>query len=127
MGLKCDPGDYLVIVDCDLDNPTPLKFVDFGSEFMITLGSSHSSLGLCAELNTETKNYELRTCDSGDDLQRLTSGNGSHDGTGRFEMYPKSKSGFCLTQRHEPKYGEQLRAETCESARHSNTSFWIKY
>ena len=127
MGSKCDQGDFLVIVDCDQDNPTPLKFVDYGSEFMIEIGGSQSSAGLCAELNMNTKNYELQKCDSGDALQRLTSGNGSHDGMGRFEMYPTSKSGFCLTQRHEPKYGEQLRAETCESARHSNTSFWNKY
>jgi hypothetical protein len=127
MGAKCDQGDLLVVVDCDIDKPTPLKFVDFGKEFMLEIGGSQSSEGLCAELNTSTKNYELQKCDSGDDLQRFLSGNESREGTGRFELYPKSKSGFCLTQRHEPKYGEQLRAETCGSARHSNTSFWNEY
>jgi hypothetical protein len=94
---------------------------------MIQIGGTQTSDELCLELNTKSWNYEVKRCDTSDALQRFASGNGNHDGSGRFEMYPTTKSNFCLTQRHHPKYGEQLRAETCESARRSNTSFWIKY
>lgn len=90
MGSNCDQGDLLVVVDCDIDNPTPLRFVDFGREFMLEISGSQSLKGLCAELNTSTKCYELQKCDSGDDLQRFTSGNGSREGTGT----PSRKAAF---------------------------------
>jgi hypothetical protein len=126
-GSDCDVGDYMIHVDCDTDSPTRLRFVTQGSgEFMIKIGGSQANDNLCLELNTGTKNYELRSCDSNDPLQRFRSGNGSHLGSGRFEIYPKSKAGFCVTNRHHPRYGEPMRAETCESARRATTSYWVK-
>lgn len=121
-GSGCSSGDYLIIVNCVTDNPTRLQFVNHGSRFQLKA----SGTSLCAQLNLDSKNYELRGCDSGNSLQLLTSGNGNRAGSGRFEMYPVRKSGFCLTQRHHPKYGEPLRAETCSAARGDTTSYWIK-
>jgi hypothetical protein len=122
-GSGCGSGDYLIIVNCVSDNPTRLQFVNYDGFFMIKVRGTN----LCAQLNNDSKNYELRGCNSGNSLQRFRSGNGSHNGSGRFEIYPVSKSGFCLTQRHHPKYGEPLRAETCSSARADTTSYWVKW
>jgi hypothetical protein len=127
-GSGCNSGDYLLTVDCDTDSPTKMRFVTQGSngEFMIKIGGSQASDNLCLQLNMSSHNYELRSCDSNDPLQRFTSGNGSYLGSGKFEIYPKSKSGFCVTNRHHPKYGEPMRIETLDSARRATTSYWIK-
>jgi hypothetical protein len=127
LGSDCDENDNMILVDCPTDTPTKLRFVNLSNGvFMIQIGGSQASENLCLELNTSTKEYEVEKCDSSNNLQLFTSGNGSHTGSGKFEIYTYSRSGFCLTNRHHPRYGEPLRSETCESARRSDTSFWVK-
>jgi hypothetical protein len=122
-GSACNAGDEMIIVNCVTDNPTRIQFVNYGSEFMMKPRGTN----LCFQLNYDTMNYELKGCDSSKGTQRFTSGNGSRNGSGRFEIYPKTKSSYCLTQRHHPKWGEALRAETCSSVRDDTTSYWVKY
>jgi hypothetical protein len=117
----------VILVDCPTDSPTKLRFIELSNgEFQIKIGGSQASENLCLERNTSTNNYEVKKCDSSNILQIFTSGNGSHTGSGKFEIYAKSRSASCVTNRHHPKYGEPLRVETCESSHRAKTSFWVK-
>lgn len=120
-GSNCDEGDPLILVECSEDTPTKLEFVDYGSEFLIKIANDD----LCLQLNQDHFFY-LESCSPSNSLQRFVSQNGDRNGTGRFEISPSTKSGFCLTQRHEPRRGEAVRWETCELCRTLDTSYWNK-
>lgn len=121
-GSGCDAGDSMIIVDCDKDSPTKLVFVFYGSEFQIQI----SGKNLCFELKSD-KSIKLASCSSSSSVQRFIGQNGNPSGSGRFEIFPTTRSGYCLTQRHHPRHGETIQAETCSGARESDTSFWNKY
>lgn len=45
----------------------------------------------------------------------------------KFEIKPFGLDSHCVTQRHHPKFYEEVEIEPCNIARHSETSYWMKY
>lgn len=125
--MKCDPGceqgEKMVIVDCG-ESPTRLELIVYGSEVQIKL----SGRDLCLQVNTSINRISLQGCSSTNDAQRFVSPNREDFRTAsRFELSPKTKSGYCVTQRHHPRNREEVWIETCNAARIADTSYWMKY
>ena len=45
----------------------------------------------------------------------------------KFEIKPSGLSSHCITQRHHPKFYEEVEIEPCLIARSSHTSYWSRY
>jgi hypothetical protein len=45
----------------------------------------------------------------------------------KFEIKPSGLGSHCVTQRHHPKFYEELEIEHCHLARSSHTSYWTRY
>mmetsp|Transcript_877 Transcript_877/g.1838 ORF Transcript_877/g.1838 Transcript_877/m.1838 type:complete len:346 (+) Transcript_877:174-1211(+) len=45
----------------------------------------------------------------------------------RFEIKPSGFDSHCITQRHHPKFHEEVEIEPCLMARSSHTSYWTRY
>jgi len=119
---KCGRGQDMVIVDCSSD-PTPLEFIYRGVEAQIQVHDTD----LCFEVNTGANSISLQSCSSTDRNQRFVAYRGDFTSGRQFEISPRAKLGWCLTQRHHPKNRERVHIEPCPTARKSNTSFWQKY
>jgi len=123
--MKCDGscrvGKKLVIVNCN-DNPTKMEFIYRGQEAQIKVRGTD----LCMEANTGSNSISLKSCSSSNRNQLFVAYRGDFREQ-RFEIAPRNKLGWCLTQRHHPKNRETVLIETCESARYSDTSYWNKY
>jgi hypothetical protein len=86
---------------------------------------------LCLHL-VNTRRILLKQCDPSLKQQRFL---GFRSGGQAMELVPLTTKGTvngiqpkrCLTQHHEPRLGEQIYAEECSKARHSDTSFWTTF
>jgi len=117
---SCDSGDIFEIEKCE-GSSTDFEFANMSNdETQIKI----SGTGMCMSLEGESS-IRARKCNSEDDRQKFTAGNGSFSGK-RFELIPKTSNG-CLTQPHHPKAGEKIYKEDCNKARGSDTSFWVAY
>lgn len=120
---SCRAGNKIAIFDCD-DSPTQWEFVSHGpNEVQIKVAGRD----VCVE-EFPGNVLELGTCDSNNQKQRFIAFGGSFDDR-RFEVSPKHRQGWCMTQRHHPKNNESVNIETCVGARRkgSDTSYWNKY
>lgn len=45
----------------------------------------------------------------------------------KFEISQVGFDDFCITQRHHPKFAEEVELEPCEQARRGDTSYWNRY
>jgi hypothetical protein len=119
----CRKGSEITINDCD-DSPTQWEFVSHGpNEVQIKVVQRN----LCIQEFLED-DLELAQCDGNNQKQRFVAGRGGFDER-RFEISPKLRRGWCMTQRHHPKSGEYVNLEPCVTARRegSRTSYWNKY
>jgi len=115
---KCDYGDKTYIHTCEQTISQRYDFVfvnDSGA--MIRLHGTN----LCFErINMDIFLYD---CDLGNRRQ-LWIGDFRRD---RFEIKPLGRGSDCVTQRHHPKFYEEVEIEKCQSARSSHTSYWTRY
>jgi len=117
---SCDSGDIFEIEKCE-GSSTDFEFANMSNdETQIKI----SGTDMCMTLEGKSS-IKARKCNSGDDRQKFTAGDGSFSGK-RFELIPKTSDG-CLTQQHHPKSGEKIYKEDCNKARGSDTSFWEAY
>ncbi|GAX29568.1 hypothetical protein FisN_24Lh020 [Fistulifera solaris] len=120
---RCSAGGEIAIFDCD-DSPTQWEFVSHGpNEVQIKVANRN----ICVE-EFPGNDLELADCDSSNQKQRFVAFGGSFNDR-RFEISPKQRQGWCMTQRHHPKNNESVNVEPCVTARRdgSNTSYWNKY
>jgi hypothetical protein len=120
---RCSAGGEIAIFDCD-DSPTQWEFVSHGpNEVQIKVADRN----ICVE-EFPGNDLELADCDSNNQKQRFVAFGGSFNDR-RFEISPKQRQGWCMTQRHHPKNNESVNVEPCVTARRdgSNTSYWNKY
>ena len=124
---RCRVGNNVLIVRCHQDTPTQFRFVHYdtaGREVQIRV----SDQPLCMEANAATNEIFLAACNPSEDGQRFISQGGNFLNSYRFEIVPKTKPGWCLTQRHHPKMNEKIKIERCVPTRvRDDTSYWIKY
>jgi len=118
---RCRVDQSLMIVNCD-DNPTQMEFIYRGQEVQIKVRGTD----LCMEANTRRNSISLQSCSSSNRNQLFVAYRGGFRER-RFEISPRNKLGWCLTQRHHPKAYETVLIETCGSARSADTSYWNKY
>lgn len=125
----CQGGDWITLAKCDGRNRKQHWVWDNGK---IKPDTNH---GLCLDsamyLNSWGEmTYTLRTCQSGSSRQSFFTDSGYNtDGVSfknRFEIYPRSKgAGYCVTQHHHPRCGEEIRHQPCVRTRQSKTSYWV--
>jgi hypothetical protein len=116
---KCDYGDKTYINTC---NPSISQRYDFiavndNGSTMIRLHGTD----LCFE--RISMDIFLYTCDPSNRRQRWV-GDFRRD---RFEIKPYGLHSHCVTQRHHPKFFEEVEIELCHTARSSLTSYWTRY
>jgi Ricin-type beta-trefoil lectin domain len=117
----CKSGNNLQIRDCrGVD--THFEFIGSGAVQMKV-----SNTNLCLTM-VDNEEVQLKTCDSEDNDQKFTAGNGDFNGR-RFEIYSVSENG-CVANPHHPRDKEiPFNQNKCVNPRDSrvNTSFWVKY
>ena len=82
----------------------------------------------CLQSDSNTKDVIIAYCNSDipEQLWKPQLGS-SFDSFEGFEITQTTNPEMCMTQRHHPKHGEIVKLESCEIARKSNTSKWMKY
>ncbi|GAX26105.1 hypothetical protein FisN_24Hh022 [Fistulifera solaris] len=117
----CNPGSEIAIYDC-ADSPTQWQFVSRGpNEVQIKVANRD----VCIQ-EKAGNDLELEKCDSSNQKQRFIASGGSFNDR-RFEVSPKQRRGWCMTQRHHPRTNEAVNIEPCTTARRGDTSYWNKY
>lgn len=117
---KCDYGDKTYIHTCEraISQRYDFLFVDDTvNDAMIRLHGTN----LCFE--RIFLDIFLYDCDSSNHKQFWV-GDFRRD---RFEIKPRGLGSHCVTQRHHPKFYEEVEIEPCHMARHSDTSYWTRY
>ena len=92
----CQAYRQLRIVDCDRVRPTQWRFIHYdnkGDEVQIRIRDRP----LCMEVDTRENEIFLAPCNPFEEKQRFISQGGSFYSY-RFEIVPKTKRGWCLTQ-----------------------------
>jgi hypothetical protein len=118
---KCGNNKNIELNSCD--KPTKWSFIERGPNNVQI--RAHGT-NLCMTTNVETVRVRLAYCNVNNPNQRFMAVNGSFNSR-RFEISPRTKVGWCLTNRHHPRNREPLRNEPCPTVRRSDTSFWNKY
>eukprot|EP00980_Cylindrotheca_fusiformis_P001106 scaffold305_cov110-Cylindrotheca_fusiformis.AAC.24 len=136
---ECSVGEPLFLGDCgrwsksayfefvylDDNKVVQIQVVSLSSD--LTENDDDNSTKLCLGRggNREVTLQECRN-DSNNEGQRWTASRGSFTTTGdRFEI--SDGNGYCLTNHHHPKYGEQLDLYPCKVPRHDTTNYWNVY
>lgn len=117
-GGLCHLDEKIYIEECDSMGVQWFDFVYINSvEVLIQLHGTNKCL------QRENKDIFVKSCDENVELQQWMAKRGDFDEY-RFEISQNSLSNFCITQRHHPKWDEEVELETCEGARTSDTSYW---
>ena len=121
---RCREGEGIEIKKCNR-SPTKFQFIYYpGDEVQIKVASRNVCLE--ADFSERPRTVYLKRCDRSESLQRFVATRGDFRGR-RFEITPKTRPGWCLTQRHHPKDDEDIDIESCPTARISDTSYWNRY
>lgn len=119
-GGSCGTGDKLYIENCSDDGVERFDFDYINSdEVLIKLHGTDRCLERAG------RDIYIRSCNSGNSLQRWWAKTGEFDEY-RFEISQLTATNLCVTQRHHPKPDEEVELEPCETARSSDTSFWVR-
>lgn len=119
----CEQGKDIAIFHCD-ESPTQWVFVEHGNN---DVQIQAVGTGVCMQVQSTTnRTVLLDDCDNDNIMQRFQAASPGSLQDVRFEIEARAKAGWCLTQRHHPREGEEIRIERCTAARKSNTSFWNK-
>ena len=114
----CRYGDKTFIDTCSRSSSKRYDFVFVDDDdALIRLHGTN----LCFEMISN--DIFLYECDSANQRQYWFAQQGSFRGS-RFEISPRAKQSHCVTQRHHPKFYEEVELEPCPRARDSDTSFW---
>lgn len=115
---ECDYGDKTYIHTCERAISQRYDFIRVNDSFtMIRLHKTN----LCFE--RISMDIFLYDCDL-KNRRQFWVGDFRLD---RFEIKPLGLDSHCVTQRHHPKFYEEVEIEPCEMARSSHTSFWTLY
>lgn len=93
----CRSGIELRIIDCEQISPTDFRLIQYdstGQEAQIKV----SDRNLCLEADTSNNVVFLARCDSSDAKQRFIAQGGNFLDGKRFEIVPKTKRDWCVTQ-----------------------------
>ena len=102
----CRPCHKVRIVGCDWGGdspPTDFKFIYHGSEGTEVQIQVADRDFLCMEADTRDNEIFLAECDQREQNQRFVAKRGNFLTGNRFEIAPKRKNDWCLTQMHHPK------------------------
>jgi len=115
---KCDYGDKTHIHTCERAYSQRYDFISVNkNDSMIRLHGTN----LCFE--RISMDIFLYDCDVKNRRQLWV----ADFGRDKFEIKPFGLSSHCVTQRHHPKFYEEVEIEPCEMARSSHTSYWTRY
>lgn len=115
---KCDYGDKTYIHTCERAISQRYDFISINDkDYMIRLHGED----LCLE--RISMDIFLYDCDSRNRRQFWV----AEVRNDRFEIKPMGLDSHCVTQRHHPKFYEEVEIEPCPSARISHTSYWTRY
>lgn len=115
---QCDYGDKTYIHTCDHAYSQKYDFISVNDkDFMIRL---HGTL-LCFE--RISRDIFLYDCDFTNHRQFWVADFQQE----KFEIKPFGLGTHCVTQRHHPKFYEEVEIEPCHVARSSHTSYWTKF
>ena len=114
----CDYGDKTYIHTCDRAFSQRYDFISVNeNDSMIRLRGTN----LCFE--RISLDIFLYDCDV-KNRRQLWVADFEND---RFEIKPFGLVSHCVTQRHHPKFYEEIEIEHCQTARSSHTSYWTRY
>jgi hypothetical protein len=95
----------------------------WGKYYIIKLHDHDLCLGRSGGTSTIISTIK---CDGSNELQLWFASSGNFAGP-NFEISPMGDKHLCMTQRHHPKFGEDVRLEPCSTARGDETSSWNRY
>lgn len=115
---KCDYGDKTIIHTCERAFSQRYDFILINNDYnMIRLHGTN----LCFE--RISMDIFLYDCDLTNRRQHWV----ADFRRDKFEIKPLGLSSHCVTQRHHPKFYEEVEIEPCQVARSSYTSYWTRY